>query len=92
MASSMMSPPFLGPQMRAEPRTDGATPQGGDPHLRSVVQVIGYYIQATDGEIGHVENFMLDNEDWSLQHLVEAYYPCLTRSLSVMFAGGFRIT
>jgi hypothetical protein len=69
MASSMIAPPFLAPQMRAEPSADIATPQEGDPHLRSVVHVIGYYIQATDGEIGHVENFMLD-EDWSLQYLI----------------------
>jgi hypothetical protein len=71
MAPSMMAPPSPGAQMQAEPRTAGApTPQGGDPHLRSVVEVIGYYIQATDGEIGYVENLMLDNEDWSLQYLI----------------------
>jgi hypothetical protein len=70
MAPSMMAPPSLGAQTRAEPRTAGAAaPEGSDPHLRSVVEVIGYYIQATDGEIGYVENFMLDNEDWSLQYL-----------------------
>jgi sporulation protein YlmC with PRC-barrel domain len=70
MSGGVEAPPYLGSQMRAEPRTAGATPQGGDPHLRSVVEVIGYYIQATDGEIGHVENLMLDNEDWSLQYLI----------------------
>src|ERR1700733_14269240 len=31
-----------------------------DPHLRSTLTVSGYHIQATDGEIGHVEDFIVD--------------------------------
>ena len=41
-----------------------------DPHLRSTRQVTGYHIHATDGEIGHVEDFIVDDEDWSVRFLV----------------------
>ena len=33
-----------------------------DPHLRSAQAVTGYYIQATDGDIGHVEDFLVDDQ------------------------------
>ncbi len=42
----------------------------GDPHLRSVREVLGYAIQAADGEIGHVEDFILDDETWTVRYLV----------------------
>ena len=39
-----------------------------DPHLRSIEAVTGYH--ATDGEIGHVEDFLVDDTDWSIHYLV----------------------
>jgi hypothetical protein len=42
----------------------------GDPHLRSVAAVTGYHIQATDGDIGHVESFLVDDQGWSILYLV----------------------
>lgn len=42
----------------------------GDPHLRSVEEVTGYHIEATDGEIGHVEEFVLDEDTWVLRYMV----------------------
>lgn len=44
--------------------------ESGDSHLRSVQEVAGYHIQATDGEIGHVEDFVLDDETWMLRYVV----------------------
>ena len=41
-----------------------------DPHLRSTYQVSGYGIQATDGEIGHVEDFIIDDETWAIRYLI----------------------
>jgi uncharacterized protein YrrD len=49
---------------------DLASESRDDPHLRSSRQVTGYHIHATDGEIGHVEDFMVDDEDWVIQFLV----------------------
>jgi hypothetical protein len=41
-----------------------------DLHLRSTHEVTGYFIQATDGEIGHVEDFIIDEETWAIRYLV----------------------
>jgi hypothetical protein len=41
-----------------------------DPHLRSIQAVIGYHINASDGEIGHVENMLVEDADWSIHYLV----------------------
>jgi len=41
-----------------------------DRHLRSTNEVNGYYIQAVDGEIGHVEDFLVDEETWSIRYMV----------------------
>jgi len=41
-----------------------------DIHLRSIEDVSGYGIHAADGEIGHVANFILDDETWQITQLV----------------------
>lgn len=41
-----------------------------DPHLRSTQAVSGYHIQAVDGEIGHVEDFIIDDETWTIRYLI----------------------
>ena len=41
-----------------------------DPHLRSINAVTGYHIHAKDGEIGHVEDFLVEDADWSIHYLV----------------------
>ncbi len=42
----------------------------GNPHLRSSHELKGYHIHATDGEIGHVEDFIATDEDWVIRYLV----------------------
>jgi hypothetical protein len=42
----------------------------GDPHLRDMNAIRGYHIHATDGSIGHVENFLLDDADWDIRYLI----------------------
>ena len=57
----------------AEPGlTDGDRPlqKKSDPHLRSVNDTIGYHLEAIDGAIGHVEDFLIDEDDWSVRYLV----------------------
>ena len=46
-----------------------ARPNGGDPHLRSLATVTGYHIHASDGEIGHVEDFLVDVAGWSIRYI-----------------------
>jgi uncharacterized protein YrrD len=41
-----------------------------DRNLRSTHEVSGYHIQATDGEIGHVKDFIIDDETWTIRYLV----------------------
>ena len=41
-----------------------------DHHLRSTHDVSGYNIQATDGEIGHVDDFIIDEKTWAIRYLV----------------------
>ena len=38
-------------------------------YLRSSAEVTGYFIQARDGEIGHVEDFLIDDHDWTVRYL-----------------------
>ena len=40
-----------------------------DYHLRSTADVIGYHIRATDHAVGHVEDFLFDEKDWSIQFM-----------------------
>lgn len=42
---------------------------GGDPHLRSVREVIGYYVEASDGRIGSVSDMIADDETWRVCQL-----------------------
>jgi len=42
----------------------------GDPHLRSMREVEGYRIHAADGEIGHLEDFLIEEESWLIRHIV----------------------
>jgi hypothetical protein len=44
--------------------------EDGDPHLRSTSEVSGYHIGAADGEIGHIDDFILDTDDWRIRYAV----------------------
>lgn len=39
-------------------------------NLRSMKEVAGYHIQANDGAIGHIEDFIVDDDSWSIMYLV----------------------
>lgn len=39
-------------------------------NLRSAKEVTGYHIEARDGDIGHVEDFIVDDTVWSIRYLV----------------------
>jgi len=41
-----------------------------DKHLRSTAKVMGYSIHATDGKIGDVEDFILDDSTWKIEFMV----------------------
>jgi hypothetical protein len=49
--------------------TPAVTP-AGDPHLRSLNEVKGYHIHALDGEIGHLSDFLINDESWMLEYVL----------------------
>jgi uncharacterized protein YrrD len=44
--------------------------QAWDHHLRSTQAVSGYDLHAPDGDIGHVEDFIIDDETWAIRYLI----------------------
>lgn len=42
----------------------------GDPSLRSGRAVCGYHIEAIDGTVGHVEDYLFNDHNWTLDHIV----------------------
>lgn len=55
------------PYPRSEETTDEKIE---DPHLRSLNEVTGYRIQATDDAVGHVEDFIVDDRTWRVRFMV----------------------
>jgi hypothetical protein len=49
---------------------DQGRARGGDPHLRSLREVTRYHVQATDGEIGHVGDLLVEEETWKIRYIV----------------------
>jgi sporulation protein YlmC with PRC-barrel domain len=58
------------PVRRREEDIADARRRDDDLHLRSGEAVTGYHIHASDGEIGHVEDFLVEDADWSIHYLV----------------------
>ena len=51
-------------------KAEQARHRDDDPNLRSCKAVIGYHIHATDGDIGHVEGLLIDEETWAIRYIV----------------------
>jgi len=62
--------PMIGPAPYLPPLADEAPGEPRHPHLRSSDEVKGYLIHARDGEIGHVEDFILEDPGWAVRYLV----------------------
>lgn len=62
--SSVIPPqPYQTPEDRLEP----SKPE--NPHLRGVDKVEGYHVKSSDGEIGHVSDFLIDTNSWVIKLL-----------------------
>jgi len=65
------SPGLLAPyKIDAAPSPAPRVARDGDAHLRSIREVIGYDIQGSDGSIGRVADFIVDDETWEVRYLV----------------------
>lgn len=58
----------------AESRNEESGPERAsrESRLRSAREVEGYHIHARDGDIGHVEEYLIDSSDWRVGFLVVA--------------------
>ena len=78
-----MRDPLVAQSLTARPGSAPIPPPGAPPdtlepidaprlnvHLRSMREVIGYHIQASDGQIGHVEDFIIDTDIWNVRYVV----------------------
>jgi sporulation protein YlmC with PRC-barrel domain len=60
---------FAWPMYWRSNATESRSGNDGDPHLRSVNEVLGYGIRAQDGEIGHVEDLVVEERTWLVRYL-----------------------
>lgn len=47
-----------------------AQAEGLHHHLRGVKELTGYHVAATDGDVGHVDDFFIDEETWQIHYLL----------------------
>ncbi|MES2294400.1 MAG: PRC-barrel domain-containing protein [Pseudomonadota bacterium] len=72
--SGAMAPPIVAPLYVPLPEPHGLVRTGvphnkANPHLRSAAAVTGCHVHANDGEIGHVEDFLVDDADWNIRYI-----------------------
>ena len=63
-AGLITEPPLTAGERLARTRRESI-----DSHLHSSAAVIGYDIEAQDGEIGHLDGFLVDDESWAIRYL-----------------------
>jgi uncharacterized protein YrrD len=63
-AALLTTPPTPPAAIVPPPRTSTE-----DQHLRSASEVIGYHLLATDGEIGHIDDFLIDEKSWRIGYV-----------------------
>jgi hypothetical protein len=67
---------YPGAMLNAQTNQDDAAYSGrqrhpnDDQHLRSCEAVKGYHVHASDGDIGHIDGFLVDGPSWAIRHLI----------------------
>ena len=57
-------------ELEAYLRDERARHRNDDPHLRSTKAVTGYHLHASDGDIGRISGFLVDDQTWAIRYLV----------------------
>ncbi|MEP6863049.1 MAG: PRC-barrel domain-containing protein [Deltaproteobacteria bacterium] len=65
------APVAMGMPLHPDPRADAAA-AAADHHLRSSREVTRYRLHASDGEIGHITDFLIDDVSWEVRYLAVA--------------------
>ena len=68
--STYGSPVFYPPMRFQVRKAEPVKGSGGDPHLRSLREVIDYQVHARDGEVGHLEDLIVDDDSWTIRYMV----------------------
>jgi hypothetical protein len=69
--ATLVMPPAVKSQMAAAATARRReSEESYDEHLRSVNEVRGYHIEAVNGEIGHVDDFIIDDQDWAIRSII----------------------
>lgn len=68
--SALGAPPYSESAAEREQARAERAQESNDPHLRIARAVNGYYIEANDGDIGHVEDFLVDDQDWAIRYML----------------------
>jgi len=68
-AAAPMPPAHTGP-LDGPPATPNRRTAEGEPQLRSTDEVTGYYAEARDGNIGHIEDFLVEDKTWVVRYLI----------------------
>jgi uncharacterized protein YrrD len=61
------------PIIHRDPEKRQSTNSGGkawNPNLRSTLSVQGYTIHALNGEIGHIKDYIINDETWAIRYIV----------------------
>jgi hypothetical protein len=56
--------------VRNSPAVDERAPASSGPRLDSVNETTGYHIHARNGEIGHVDDFLIGDDSWRIKYLL----------------------
>lgn len=70
IASPLPAPVYFGASAVREAERGDVNRDDDDPHLRSIAEVTGYHVHATDGNIGHIEDFLVESESWGVRYLI----------------------
>jgi len=70
MWGSSYGPMGLAPTARSQTAiAERIRRESADSHLRCTDAVAGYHLDAKDGEIGHLDRFIVDDEAWAIRYL-----------------------
>ena len=67
VSSEPIAPPEL---QEAYASVEAAERARADPHLQNCNAVIGYHIHAEDGDIGHVQGLLVDEDTWAIRYII----------------------
>ncbi len=70
LAAPLVQTPHLADDEQRNADLQTIPADDGDPRLRSITDVTNYHLMATDGAIGHLENFLIDDAGWEIRYLV----------------------